>query len=58
MSKIDIPKETAYVIIGPDSDEESITKVVAYVILEPGSETPVPPSKARAYANITRRLRR
>lgn len=58
MSKIDIPKEVAYVVIGPDSDELSITKVVAYVILEPGSETPVDPSKGRAYSNITRRLRR
>lgn len=58
MSKIDIPKEVAYVVIGPDGGEIAVTKAVAYIILEPGSEEPEAPSKGRAYSNITRRLRR
>ena len=36
MSQIEVPKAIAYAVLGNPSDNISVTKVVAYVILVPG----------------------
>lgn len=44
-AQIEIAKMTAYVDIGADNDEMTISKLVMYVELEPGDSTGQPPER-------------
>lgn len=55
MSQIETTKVVSYVAIGPDSDEAAVTKLVAYVILEPGEGVDTSNRQARVHTQIMRR---
>lgn len=56
MSQIEVPKLTQHAIIGPDNDEIAVTKLVMFVILQPGdSGTDTSNRQGHVHAQIIRR---
>lgn len=56
---VDVSKLVSYVAVGQEADGVVVSKLLAYIVIEPGSEvlpTPPPPQNAFSYAQIPRRL--
>ena len=55
MSQIEVPKLVQHAVIGPDADEIAVTKLVMFVILQPGDSEDTSNRQGHVHTQILRR---